>query len=104
MTAAASELWNLASRTVKDALRPGTMPGKRKRKTKEAMAAKALQRCLTKHKRETKEAMAQRLADGSGRTLAECMNPNNAHVLGVCVALKFYVGTLVKVTIPCRCV
>ena len=84
MTAAARELWNLASRTVKDALRPGTMPGKRKRKTKEAMA--------------------QRLADGSGRTLAECMNPNNAHVLGVCVALKFYVGTLVKVTIPCRCV
>ena len=38
MTAAASELWNLASCTVKDALRPGTMPTKRKRETKEAMA------------------------------------------------------------------
>ena len=61
MTAAASELWNLASGTVKvkDALRPGTMPDKRKR-------------VQYKRKHETKEAMALRLADGSGRTLEEC--------------------------------
>ena len=59
MTAAASELWNLASGTVKDALRPGTMPDKRKR-------------VQYKRKYETKEAMALRLADGSGRTLEEC--------------------------------
>ena len=88
MTAAARELWNLASRTVKDALRPGTMPHKRKRETKEAMALsyqaaseaeKAAEKAVVtpsgkRRRDELKASMAQRLAADSLWTLAECMD------------------------------